>query len=123
MNMIEQLGGYEETVKFRDLKQSEIDGCIPRSTRLYSHDFGLFEWGSLLDCLLEYRSQHGIFEIGDKVVSTLSGNEFWMEVVCTIEGFHKKMIITNGGGHSIHHYDFRHATDSEIAKGKRDEND
>ncbi|HEY4537088.1 MAG TPA: hypothetical protein VIG45_01380 [Erysipelothrix sp.] len=65
MNLIEQLGGYERSVKFRDLKQSEIDGDIPRSTKLYGYDFGLFEWGELLDVLLEYRRANNIFEVGD----------------------------------------------------------
>lgn len=59
------------------------------------------------------------FKVGDLVVSTLEGQEFWMNCICKIEGFHKKMAITSSSGHSIHHYEFRHATPSEIKAGHR----
>ena len=100
MNLIEQLGGYEF------VKKMWQDGGSLQGTQL------AFE-------LLEYRRQHNIFEVGDKVVSTLNGDDFWMNIICVIDGFHKSMIITKGGGHVIHHYDFRHATDAEIKAGRR----
>lgn len=100
MNLIENLGGYESAKsKFRDN--------------------GSLHAGRLKKALLDYRRQHNIFEVGDKVVSTLNGDDFWMNIICVIDGFHKSMIITKGGGHVIHHYDFRHATDEEIKAGKR----
>ncbi|WP_180076871.1 hypothetical protein [Acinetobacter sp. YH12251] len=68
---------------------------------------------------LEHRLQHNIFEVGDKVVSTLDGDEDWKNAVCEILAFHKKMAITTGFSCAIHHYDYRHATDEEIKAGKR----
>lgn len=106
MNLIEQLGGYERAKhEFEMIKEMKpiYSGEIETNDRL----------------LLEYRRAHNIFEIGDKIVSTLNGDEFWMTVVCTIDAFHKKMAITNGAGHTIHHYEFRHATDEEITAGHR----
>ena len=101
--VIESFGGYEKAKAVLD---------IPNAHFLHNIE-------GLKQRLLEYRRQHNIFEVGDKVVSTLDGDEFWMNFVCTIDGFHKKMIITNGGGHIIHHYEFRHATDEEIKAGGR----
>ena len=69
--------------------------------------------------LLAYRRAHNIFEVGDKIVSTLKGNDFWMQCVCTIDAFHKNMAITNGGGHTIHHYEYRHITDEEREANRR----
>ena len=61
------------------------------------------------------------YKVGDFIVSTLNGGEFWMACICKIEAFHKKMAITSSGGHSIHHYEFRHATPKEIEQGFRGE--
>lgn len=53
MNLIEQLGGYEETKK-------HLDSCwCDDDNRAY-----------LLEKLLEHRRQHNIFEIGDLYVFT-----------------------------------------------------
>ena len=100
MNLIEQLGGYEAA------KNQAKDKSI----------------GFLVDInneLLEYRRQHNIFEIGDKIVSTLDGSEDWKNAICEILAFHKKMAITTGFSCAIHHYDYRHATPEEIKAGKR----
>lgn len=59
------------------------------------------------------------FKVGDLVVSTLDGQEFWMNCICKIEGFHKKMAITSCGRHSIHHYEYRRASFEEIEAGHR----
>lgn len=69
--------------------------------------------------LLAYRRAHNIYEIGDQIVSTLKGDDFWMQCVCTIEAFHKKMAITNGAGHTIHHYEYRHITNAEREANRR----
>ena len=107
MNLIEQLGGYAQAKALR---------ALPAAT----YDCGIkFNREELELSMLEYRRQHNIFEVGDKVVSTLNGDDFWMNIICVIDGFHKSMIITKGGGHVIHHYDFRHATNEEIKAGKR----
>jgi len=100
MNLIEQLGGYEAA------KNQAKDKSI----------------GFLVDInneLLEYRRQHNIFEIGDKIVSTLDGSEDWKNAICEILAFHKKMAITTGFSCAIHHYDYRHATPEEIKAGRR----
>lgn len=53
MNLIEQLGGYEETKK-------HLDSCwCDDDNRAY-----------LLEKLLEHRRQHNIFEVGDLYVFT-----------------------------------------------------
>ena len=102
MNLIERLGGYEETKK-------HLDSCwCDDDNRAY-----------LLEKLLEHRRQHNIYEIGDKIVSTLNGSEDWKNVICEILAFHKKMAITTGFSCAIHHYDYRHATDAEIKAGRR----
>ena len=102
MNLIEQLGGYEETKK-------HLDSCwCDDDNRAY-----------LLEKLLEYRRQHNIYEIGDKIVSTLDGREDWKNAICEILAFHKKMAITTGFSCAIHHYDYRHATPEEIKAGRR----
>ena len=66
MNLIEQLGGYEKTKDHRD----------------YLIDFGnefnrpnKYEVNKINNALLEYRSKHNIFEVGDKVVSRCADKE------------------------------------------------
>ena len=102
MNLIEQLGGYERA---KYLKENALMVGSKRE--------------KLISALLEHRRENNIFDVGDLVVSTLEGQEFWMNCICKIEAFHKKMAITSCGGHSIHHYEFRHATPEEIKVGHR----
>ena len=101
MNLIERLGGYEAAKK------------------KYSERPHAFVWGDIGKALLLYRRQHNIYEIGDKIVSTLDGSEDWKNAICEILAFHKKMAITTGFSCAIHHYDYRHATDAEIKAGRR----
>ena len=91
MNLIEQLGGYEKAKVILQAVGHEHDAM-----------------------LLEYRRQHNIYEIGDKIVSTLDGSEDWKNAICEILAFYKKMAITTGFSCAIHHYDYRHATPEEI---------
>lgn len=102
MNLIEQLGGYEKAKE-----------CLNTPTARESVK------DELRSALLQYRREHGIFEVGDKVVSRLDGDEDWKNAVCEILAFHKKMAITTGFSCAIHHYDYRHATDEEIKVGRR----
>ena len=102
MNLIEQLGGYEYLNEFYK--------------RAVAHGFTLTE---IKEELLKHRRQHNIYEIGDKIVSTLDGSEDWKNAICEILAFHKKMAITTGFSCAIHHYDYRHATDEEIKAGCR----
>ena len=82
-------------------------------------DNGSLHAERLKKALLEYRRQHNIYEIGDKIVSTLDGSEDWKNAICEILAFYKKMAITTGFSCAIHHYDYRHATPEEIKAGCR----
>ena len=130
MNLIEQLGGYAK------LKPHFIttDAALGY-THVYLHgnshycflddsvDYIIPERAILIkdviNALLEHRRQHNIYEIGDKIVSTLDGSEDWKNAICEILAFHKKMAITTGFSCAIHHYDYRHATPEEIKAGRR----
>ena len=112
MNLIEQLGGYERA------KDGLHRLKLEKKDLLTCGDLVVVE--SEIDAaLIEYRRQHNIFEVGDKVVSTLDGSEDWKNAICEILAFHKKMAITTGFSCAIHHYDYRHATDEEIKAGRR----
>ena len=94
MNLIEKLGGYEEAKKIR-VAFDATHYCISRKSQMKMFSVGVigsatiahsiacgFRETKLEDddlvtqkqidsALLEYRKQHGIFEIGDKVVYAL----------------------------------------------------
>ena len=66
MNLIEQLGGYERAKEKMDNIVRTLDNC----ELLGGGDAreGLYERLESIDkALLEYRRQHNIFEVGDKV--------------------------------------------------------
>lgn len=113
MNLIEQLGGHEKAKK--KLKMF----YLLRTETMVDAVGNIFDRSQLEAALLQYRRQHNIFEVGDKVVSTLDGDEDWKNAVCEILAFHKKMAITTGFSCAIHHYDYRHATPEEIKAGQR----
>lgn len=101
MNLIERLGGYEKTKDHRD----------------YLIDFGnefnrpnKYEVNKINNALLEYRRQHNIFEVGDKLV--VKAHPFWPEdyVILTVEQEHIGKWYMSA---------WRHATDEEIKAGKR----
>ena len=87
MNLIEQLGGYEKAKVILQTVGHEHDAM-----------------------LLEYRRQHNIFEVGDKVV--IKAEPFWPE---------DYIIQTVGQEHIGKWYmaAWKHATDAEIKAGKR----
>ena len=105
MNLIEQLGGYERAKhEFEMIKEMKpiYPGEIETNNRL----------------LLEYRRQHNIFEVGDKVVKTNS----------KIKHAHIRVVISTSpsGGAVLDYQGFpykypyiRHATNEEIKAGKR----
>ena len=102
MDLIEQLGGYEESKKFL----SEIlNNKSPREI--------------LNRELLEYRRQHNIFEVGDKVVLISNSDDDIFEYTeysknLDLHFFESK----NNYGHASLS-NIRHATDAEIKAGKR----
>lgn len=101
MNLIEQLGGYEETKK-------HLDSCwCDDDNRAY-----------LLEKLLEYRRQHNIFEIDDYIIhdGELKVFAMWSSAVegCAYIGY-----AYAENGEMAHKDEFRHATDAEIKAGRR----
>ena len=92
MNLIEQLGGYEY-----------LSGFYKRAV---AHGFILAE---IKEELLEYRRQHNIFEVGDKVV--------WINSIAPNDPriFEVKASL----GEKPDTWSLRHATDREIKAGKR----
>ena len=101
MNLIEQVGGYEAA------KNQAKDKSI----------------GFLVDInneLLEYRRQHNIFEVGDKVVF-LSNIAPEHDGIYTItEVFKNSCFIIEDSMDYRAFYDYiRHATDEEIKAGRR----
>ena len=111
MNLIEQLGGYENAKRELQLKEqnSVLQCCIAVTAEM------------IRDALLEYRRQHNIFEVGDKVVfrecSGIGGasDAINLMTVKSIDAFGVRM--TN----SLCPWaiQIRHATDEEIKAGKR----
>lgn len=109
MNLIEQLGGYEKAKE----KMDDICHTLNNSELLGGGDAreGLYERLESIDkALLEYRRQHNIFEVGDKVV--VKDHPFWPEdyVILTVEQEHIGKWYMSA---------WRHAIDAEIKAGKR----
>ena len=103
MNLIEQLGGYEQA----NSKLLKMDKILKEV--YYSHSDAQ-KANELRQALLEYRRQHNIFEVGDKLV--VKAHPFWPEdyVICTVEQEHIGKWYMSA---------WRHATDAEIKAGKR----
>ncbi len=115
MNLIEQLGGYAQAKALR---------ALPAAT----YDCGIkFNREKLELSMLEYRRQHNIFEVGDRVV-LLKNQHMWhkMESIYTVTSTDIYDGITIGvavayknTSHGNEIGNIRHATDEEIAAGKR----
>ena len=109
MNLIEQLGGYENAKE-----------RLKRDNVLSDDDFN---YGQRQ--LLEYHRQHNIFEVGDKVVSI---NSAFIEYqgVLDIDFIAKFDLMLSDGGKGFEvnaicgwSRIIRHANDDEIKAGKR----
>lgn len=118
MSLIEQLGGYEQA----NSKLLKMDKILKEV--YYSHSDAQ-KADELRQALLEYRRQHNIFEVGDKVVSINSAfieyqgilnidfiDKFNLMLSDDSKGFEVNAIC---GWSKI----IRHATNAEIAAGKR----
>ncbi|MDN5418552.1 MAG: hypothetical protein L0G09_14050 [Acinetobacter sp.] len=116
-NLIEKVGGIEKAREIVNGAPKGFDAYSFKEKKYVRSDWFLGEVS--LNDLRTAIAEHDEFKVGDLVVSTLDGQEFWMNCICKIEAFHKKMAITSCGGHSIHHYEFRHATPEEIKAGQR----
>ena len=115
MNLIEQLGGYEKTKDHRD----------------YLIDFGnefnrpnKYEVNKINNALLEYRSKHNIFEVGDAVIRKWNGRLYYLIVDIDNDG--QEFLIHHDKGAKFKDCrifdnicNFKHATDAEIKAGKR----
>lgn len=106
MNLIEQLGGYDRAKKLVDdcKRYGRSDVKVPVNGGFIHIVADFLE----LD-LLEYRRQHNIFEVGDKVV--VRAEPFWPEdyMIQTLEQEHIGRWYMSA---------WRHATDAEIEAGR-----
>lgn len=101
MNLIEQLGGYENAKKFLE---DILDNKSP--------------YEILTRELLAYRRQHNIFEMGDYIIhdDELKVFAMWSNAIdgCAYIGY-----AYAEDGEMAHKDEFRHAGDEEIKSGKR----
>ena len=97
MNLIEQLGGYEL------VKKMWQDGGSLQGTQL------AFE-------LLEYRREHNIFEVRDKVVSI---DKYSNDMIFTVAELTSKNVFTSMEFGEIAYSFVRHAKAEEIKAGRR----
>ena len=105
MNLIEKYGSYDAA----KAKQQELSK-IAADPQLLLVGKIIKEIGEIEIALLEYRRQHNIFEVGDKVV--IKAEPFWPE---------DYIIQTVGQEHIGKWYmaAWKHATDAEIKAGRR----
>ena len=116
MNLIEQLGGYENVSKHFNRVEYHAE------TKIFIGEwFGFYSMRDLKDALLEHRRQHNIYEIDDYVVyqgdAGLSGL-FRIEKL-TKTGKPKSVKSNRFGGFPCRYCEVRHATDEEIKAGRR----
>ena len=97
MNLIEQLDGYEEA-------KSKL------------RDNGSLHAERLKATLLEYRRQHNIFEVGDKVVSI---DGYSNDMIFTVAELTSKNVFTSMEFGEIAYSFVRHAKAEEIKVGHR----
>ena len=116
MNLIEQLGGYEKAKAKYDMAVKLDYQTINVPVEMGFADVHV---SNLKLSLLEYRREHGIFEVGDQVV-LIKGNRALL-VMFIVEVKTRTLCIKNRGGATIifNKLHIRHATDEEIASGNR----
>ena len=112
MNLIEQLGGYERA------KDGLHRLKLEKKDLLTCGDLVVVE--SEIDAaLLEYRRQHNIFEVGDKVVSRCADKEIRIFTYQETIGRNILVKCKKGKGYCYPKKWFSHANDAEIKAGKR----
>ena len=107
MNLIEQLGGYENVSKHFNRIEYHAE------TKIFIGEwFGFYSMRDLKDALLEHRRQHNIFEAGDYYVYLYEWDSD-LDIVCKF----------NPSEWNDHLWNIknmiRHATDEEIKAGRR----
>ena len=101
-NLIEQFGSYENAKQ----KYGE-------------RPFDL-AWSDIGQALLEYRREHNIFEVGDKVIvlTNALGNKYtWM--VESIDGIMVEISQVGQPNEWVHYSEIAHTTPKEIKAGHR----
>ncbi len=112
MNLIEQLGGYERA------KDGLHRLKLEKKDLLTCGDLVVVE--SEIDAaLIEYRRQHNIFEVGDKVVSRCADKEIRIFTYQETIGRNILVKCKKGKGYCYPKKWFSHANDAEIKAGKR----
>ena len=113
MNLIEQLGGYENVSKHFNRIEYHAE------TKIFIGEwFGFYSMRDLKDALLEHRRQHNIYEIDDYIIhdGELKVFAMWSSAVegCAYIGY-----AYAENGEMAHKDEFRHATNEEIKAGRR----
>ena len=112
MNLIERLGGYERA------KDGLHRLKLEKKDLLTCGDLVVVE--SETDAaLIEYRRQHNIFEVGDKVVSRCADKEIRIFTYQETIGRNILVKCKKGKGYCYPKKWFSHANDAEIKAGKR----
>ncbi|WP_347464190.1 hypothetical protein ABEF85_05050 [Acinetobacter thermotolerans] len=115
MNLIEQLGGYEKA------KEKIKMFYLLRTETMVDAVGNIFDRSQLEAELLQYRRQHNIFEVGDKVVFEAhfcdehKGSGYGKITYCTMD----KRVFEIDNYYLVSIDEIRHATDAEIKAGKR----
>lgn len=113
MNLIEQLGGYEKAKQIliscefhgrKDLRVPVAGGFIHIVVDFLEKD------------LLDYRKEHNIFEVGDKVVSI---DKYSNDMIFTVAELTSKNVFTSMEFGEIAYSFVRHAKAEEIQAGCR----
>lgn len=123
MNLIEQLGGYEKA-------KTVVDKAPCKTYTYHNHPYqkGYIRcWGGdgkeyflvsdIEQALLQYRRQHNIFEVGDKVI----GSKLFDDRIFEFQYYlpELSMAVISKDGAAIGLNQLRHATPEEIKAGKR----
>ena len=109
MNLIERLGGYERA------KDGLHRLKLEKKDLLTCGDLVVVE--SEIDAaLIEYRRQHNIFEVGDKVVSI---DKYSNDMIFTVAELTSKNVFTSMEFGEIAYSFVRHAKAEEIKAGHR----
>ena len=112
MNIIEQLGGYEQA----NSKLLKMDKILKE---VYYNHSDAQKANELRQVLLEYRRQHNIFEVGDLVVDT-NYKDSDVQEIKSISGNRMNVFHKNKAYYfATFVFSFRHATDAEIKAGHR----
>lgn len=101
--VINDFGGYE---KCKDILSQPNIGFIMNAQVMRRH-------------MLEYRHQHNIFEVGDKVVSRCADKEIRIFTYQETIGRNILVKCKKGKGYCYPKKWFSHANDAEIKAGKR----